>query len=164
MHDIDQLTARFSERYGIPVRLLRAIIEVESAGNPYAMRMEANYRWLWDVRHNAPHRGGPFYAPPGASRPTESYGQRTSWGLMQIMGATAREIGFKGTFLSELCDPETNLQYGCEYLMRLYRRFGNQHGWTGVAAAYNAGSPRMTDGRYVNQEYVDRLIQAGWEE
>jgi soluble lytic murein transglycosylase-like protein len=33
---------------------------------------------------------------------------------MQVMGQTARERGFSGKFLSELCDPATGLDAGCE--------------------------------------------------
>jgi len=33
---------------------------------------------------------------------------------MQVMGQTARERGFTGKFLSELCDPSTGLEAGCE--------------------------------------------------
>ncbi|MGA8268053.1 MAG: lytic transglycosylase domain-containing protein, partial [Candidatus Acidiferrales bacterium] len=45
---------------------------------------------------------------------TEAYSRAISWGLMQVMGQTARERGFAGKFLSELCDPATGLDAGCD--------------------------------------------------
>lgn len=32
------------------------------------------------------------------------------WGVMQVMGGVAREVGFKGSFLTELCDPEVGIE------------------------------------------------------
>ena len=148
----------------LPPHLVRAIISVESSGDPLAIRHEPGYRWLWDVRAARPYRGehDRLPAPPGVSGPTELMQQQTSWGIMQVMGATAREMGFQGKFLSELCEFETGLHYGCLYLDRLRRRFWSRHGWEGVAAAFNAGSPvRNADGRWSNQTYVNRVTNAG---
>jgi soluble lytic murein transglycosylase-like protein len=48
-----------------------------------------------------------------------------SFGLMQVMGEVARERGFKGKFLSALCDPEIGVPIGCEYLKHI---MGNHAG------------------------------------
>ena len=45
--------------------------------------------------------------------------QCTSWGLMGIRGADARKLGFTG-WLTELCDPATNLEWGCRHLKHMY--------------------------------------------
>lgn len=89
----------------------------------------------------------------------ERSGQKMSWGLMQVMGAVAREYGFKGTFLSELCDPHVGLKYGMIHVQTLFKRY-NGH-WPDVIAAYNMGSPRRVDGgAYENQEsYVDVVLR-----
>lgn len=154
----------YASKHGIPEQLLRAIVHVESAGDPWAMRFEPGYRWLWDVRASQPYRGDPqsLPAPAFVSRDTELTGQRTSWGLMQVMGAVARELGYRGRYLSALCDPDMGMEYGCRHLVALHRRFGSQ-GWEAVAAAYNAGSPRRdsSTGRWVNQAYIDRVRHAG---
>ena len=149
---------------GVPVDLVKAIVQVESSGNPWAMRYEPHYRWLYDVENRCAWVGDePFPALRGVSSPTEKIAQATSWGLMQIMGAVAREMGYRKPFLGELLRPSENLEMGCEYLKQLYRRFGSEHGWEGVAAAYNAGSPRRKeDGTWENQQYLDRLREAGW--
>jgi soluble lytic murein transglycosylase-like protein len=81
---------------------------------------------------------------------------------MQVMGATARELGFKGRFFTELCDPMEGLNYGCRYLVRLQREHFDRLGWPGVAAAYNAGTPRrLASGNFANQVYVDKVARAG---
>lgn len=164
---IDEIISNAALRYGIPSQLFHAIIQVESSGLVYATRYEPGYRWLWDVREDRPYEGDPENLPSKSrfcTQATELIGQRTSWGLVQIMGATARELGFQGPFLAGLLDPKTNTNYGAMYLNQLYRRFADEGGWEAVAAAYNAGSPRRNDdGRWINQQYIDRLREAGWE-
>jgi soluble lytic murein transglycosylase-like protein len=57
---------------------------------------------------------------------------------MQIMGETARELGFKGTYLTELCDPIVGLEYGCRKLGACIEK---HPGDTRAALlAYNGGS------------------------
>jgi soluble lytic murein transglycosylase-like protein len=76
------------------------------------------------------------------------------------MGATARDMGFDGSFLTALCDPFTGLEYGCRYLRSLIKRYG----WDQRAgvAAYNAGSAvRKPDGTFKNQDYVDAVAKFG---
>ena len=129
--------------------LVGAVVVTESAGEPCAIRYERGYRYLFQ-----PAR----VKPKGCSTTTEINAQQCSWGLMQIMGATARELGFRG-WLSELCRPEVGLEYGCKYLARQVKRFGSVE--AGVAA-YNMGSPRKgEDGKYLNQEsYVEPVLRS----
>ena len=47
---------------------------------------------------------------------TEARARAFSWGLMQVMGQTAREHGFAESSLASLCDPETALNVGCRVL------------------------------------------------
>jgi soluble lytic murein transglycosylase-like protein len=57
---------------------------------------------------------------------------------MQVMGQLAREHGFTGKFLSELCDPATGIEYGCRVLdMKLEHNSGNM---VTALLAYNGGS------------------------
>ena len=121
--------------------LVAAVIEVESGGNQWAMRYEQHYRYLAVWNTGAPYKGHPldFPKPPGVSRNTELIGQKTSYGLMQIMGAVARERGFRGAFLTELCDPKVGLNYGCRHLALCIREKGGdiEKGllrWNGGAA------------------------------
>lgn len=76
-----------------------AVIEQESAWDPRAMRYESAFR-------------GRYVSPLGLP-PTEEIARSISWGLMQVMGQVAREHGFAGKFLSELCEPEVGIGIGC---------------------------------------------------
>lgn len=167
-------------QFSLPEALVRAICIHEpgesatEAARWCASRFELDYAWLWDCANDKPYphhklrqssacsAPADFSAPKGLilSRHTEFVQQKTSWGPMQVMGAVAREMGFNGYF-PELCSP-LGLYYACKHLRRLADRFLASHGWDGVAAAYNAGSPRKgADGRWVNQGYVDKLRAAG---
>lgn len=124
--------------------LVAAIVSVESNGNPVAMRYEANYRHTLAVHQWA---NSLMITPE-----TEELLQKSSQGLMQVMGALFREMGYRG-YLPVL-DAAENLKYGCKHLRSLFDR-----GYTEeqVVAAYNAGTPRRRGGMYVNQRYVDRV-------
>jgi len=164
------LTQSAAARHNLPPLLVIAIIEQESGGNLWAWNPEPHYRYLWDVRLNrafrtlSPEERASETPPPdfpclAGDRDQEWWGQAASWGLMQVMGAVAREHGYRGAYLPELCDPELNLDYGCRHLVSLRLRFYGAHGWEGVIAAYNAGSPRKTaHGQFENQRYVDEVL------
>lgn len=143
---MQEIIKRISKRYGIPAGLIRAIIEVESSGNTFAMRYEKNYPYLvkpFDKYH--------------WHKATEKEGQKTSWGLMQIMGAVARERGFEGRYLSELTKPELGIKYGCKHLKWNYNRYKD---WSDAISAFNQGSNRKyRDGSYQNQGYVDKVLK-----
>lgn len=83
--------------------LVCAVVEQESNWDQWAMRFE----WAF-MQH--------YVRPLIPEAPTTGeFGRATSWGLMQLLGETAREMGFAGSF-PELCVPEINLTYGCKKL------------------------------------------------
>lgn len=57
-------------------------------------------------------------------------------GLMQLMPATARGIGYKGP-MKALYNPDTNIRYGMKYLGKAYRLSGKST--CGAILKYNAG-------------------------
>lgn len=130
---------------------LVAQVEKESSGNPEAKRWEENYRWFF----------------PRGSQPTgdELAFQKTSWGLLQIMGATARELGYRVPALVWPASPLKNdpviaLDLGCRYLTRQIRRWGTLRD---ALSAYNAGHPTPENfGKYVEPilERADALKEA----
>ena len=143
--ELTTLIKAVASRRSLPWELVYAICQVESSLNPSAIRHEPHYRWL--VGDNE------------TMSPTERQDQMTSWGLMQVMGAVARELGHTGP-LSDLLDPPTGLFYGCLHLRRFRAKYDI---WPDVIAAYNAGSPRRVAGQigpYVNQSYVDKVLAA----
>lgn len=172
VQDYLSLAYAFAATFSLPPQLVAAMMEVESGGNPYAWNPEPRYHYLWDVRAHRPFRvlsGAEISSevPPrdfpclGGDRDQEWWGQKASWGLMQVMGAVAREVGFAEPYLPRLCDPATGLKHGCLHLAQLRDRHFADDGWDGVIAAYNEGSPRKgADGRYLNQVYVDRVRRA----
>lgn len=86
--------------------LVCAVVEQESGWNPWAMRYEPLFfaKYVANLYTN------------NKITASEAYARGFSWGLMQVMGQVAREMGFDGTFLSALCDPEQGLSVGCKLL------------------------------------------------
>lgn len=151
------LVETFAAYCAMPEELVLAIVQVESSGDPWAWNPEPHYRYLVNVRTGQPFRAltplernsetPPKDFPCLAGDPDQEWwGQQASWGLMQLMGACARERGFKGPYLTELCDPAMNLRYGCQHLNFMRRRYFDRHGLAGVLSAWNTGSPQSQTG------------------
>jgi soluble lytic murein transglycosylase-like protein len=82
--------------------------------------------------------------------------QKMSWGLMQIMGFKARELGYEG-YLPMLCLPHVGLEWGCRALEGFLKR--ERGDYFRAVASYNAGSVRYIDGKLVNEEYVLKVAK-----
>lgn len=141
------LIESIAPRHGLDPNLVEAVVLQESAADPWAWNPEPRYHWLWHVRAHKPFRVLSFAesaseAPPAdfpslaGDRDQEWWGQQASWGLMQIMGAVAREHGYMKPFLPSLCDPEANIEIGCAHLAQLMAWAGNP---AKALGAYNAG-------------------------
>ena len=176
MSGLERLAREAAGKYGLDPRLVCALCEVESSWEPRAIRQEVEYPYLYGL---AAGETGVIACIQGAageqlhallreiqsSIATEVVMQKTSWGLMQIMGAVARERGFRG-WLTELCDPTVNLEWGCRHL-RWMIDHNNAYGLPDfrikpedLAAAWNGGTRIVIDGKYKNQSYVDRVVAA----
>lgn len=149
---LDDLIVKVAEKFSLSLKLVRAIVAVESSGNPYATRYEPQFY--------ARYVHGKGHAVFGnCSRSTEEICRAMSWGLMQVIGQTARELGFKEPFLASMCDPEIGLTWGCRYLAKQIVRY---EAIEPAVAAYNAGTARRADdGTWRNQDYVDKIRRAG---
>ena len=184
-----------ARRKGIDPALVCGLCEVESSWEPWAVRYEMGYKWLWgfgDEDDEDIDEGSSGYFVPQATtncgitikypKPQrikdlpeiindkwdgallELVEEQISWGLLQIMGAVARERGLKG-WLTRLLQPEVNLSIGIKHLQWLAAR--EWHG-NDMISAYNQGSPRRHSVRksgaevreYVNQAYVSRVLAA----
>jgi soluble lytic murein transglycosylase-like protein len=104
--EIIDLARQIAREHALDPALVCAVIEQESAWNPWAVRYEPSFL----SRYVAP-----LYTT-GKISATEAYTRAMSWGLMQVMGQVAREFGFKETSLTELCDPATGIEFGCRIL------------------------------------------------
>lgn len=91
--------------------LLLALAEQESSFNTWAMRYEPSFYEHY-VRKNYPTLN------------TEAAARSTSYGLCQVMGEVAREMGFTGPFLTMLCDESTGLDYGARMLHKCITEAG----------------------------------------
>lgn len=106
----------------IELNLLLALCWQESSGNHWAIRYEPGYEYFVQVDKKRPLHDVAQSAQGNRIRAlqilgaTEFHAQSTSYGLLQLMGATARDVGFKGKYLTELCDPEINIAYGSMFL------------------------------------------------
>jgi len=137
----------------IDPNLVLAIIHVESNENSYAVRYEPKfYEWL----------KGRITTENWASIPTKQTELRlraTSFGLMQVLGQVARENGFEGLYLTELCDPEVGIRYGMRVLAKQLRRYASKADPEAYAvSAYNRGSAgKSANGSFHNQYYVNKV-------
>lgn len=148
--------------------LLVAQVTVESGGNPFAWNPEPQYRYFWDVRQRKPFRPldpseiasevppKDFYALDGDAD-QEWWAQQASWGLGQIMGAVARELGFVGVYLTELVDPDLNLRLMC-------KKFAGELQWArgdvrSALASYNGGRKNNAPGGVLrNDAYALKVL------
>jgi len=128
--------------------IICGIIQKESAFNPYTARYEPHYRWLYKPEK--------FYKTYSSSIKTEIVFQKTSWGLMQVMGALARELGYEKPLPFLFVDVEAQLGLGITYFKMLLDRYGNIED---AVSAYNAGYPAKNEaGMYINQNYVSDVL------
>ena len=129
------LAVQTARAYELDPRLVCAVCEQESSFNPFAIRFEPAFLSRYVLPLNLGSR-------------TEETARAFSWGIMQVMGQVAREHGFKGQFLSMLCEPVAGLDIGC----RVLRSKLNSHPSTVTAGllAYNGGG---------NKEYATGVIE-----
>lgn len=86
----------------------------------------------------------------------EAQDRSTSWGLMQIMGQTAIEFGWKGP-LQDLLEPVNGIEWGCRKLAQCFQaamkkpiHMPGPHEYDRLALlAYNGGT---------DKEYPDRVL------
>lgn len=157
-----------ARQYGLDPSIVRALIRVESGGNQWAWNPEPRYRYYWDTIHNKPFRAVTedeirSERPPADFRALsgdpdqEWWAQSASWGLMQVMGAVARELGCTDPYLPILCDHYTNLSWGCMKLARLVK-------WANgdieqALAAYNGGQGGNSTRPFRNAAYANKVIK-----
>ncbi len=114
--------------HGLSPQLVCAVVEQESAWNPWQIRYEPSFMSKYVA---------PLYTA-GKITATEAYARAFSFGVMQVMGQTAREFGFEGVSLAELCDPQVGAEYGCRKLKHLLDRLKGDV--NAALLAYNGGS------------------------
>lgn len=139
-----------SKDFKVDYRLVAAIMNQESAGNPWAIRFEPGARSqvttdYWQIAKKN------LITPD-----TEQLCQMCSFGLGQTMGHVARNMGFSDA-LVRLFEPEISTHYTVLLLAQLAKRFGFLES---VISAYNQGYPRKdASGVLLNYEtYVKPVL------
>lgn len=135
-----------AKHFSLDPDIVEAIVLTESSGRPDAWRYEPNFfaKYVRD-NPNFEHCTG-----------KEKEVLATSWGLMQVMGLVAWELGLKHNIRATLCTIDGGLWYGCMHFARFIKKYGNEND---AIASYNAGSARMKDGQYVNADYVAKVMR-----
>jgi soluble lytic murein transglycosylase-like protein len=101
------LAEEAAHAHGLWSELVCAVIEQESGWDLWAARYEpAFYKRYIE----------PLTAKSTPLPASEARMRAFSWGLMQVMGQVAREHGFLGNSLAQLCDPAVGLDVGCRVL------------------------------------------------
>lgn len=120
LKDLIEAAAR---KYSFDINLIAAMVKQESDGDPLAIRFEPGFfrRYLSGKPLN--DLGGFVPSENRVTRDTERTLRACSFGLMQIMGQVAREIGYSDPSLTRLLIPDINLEWGCKYLSRLRDKF-----------------------------------------
>lgn len=135
----------FANKHTLNPNWIAAVIMTESGGNQWATRFEPGWKYFYESRKDIAHN-------LGITVETETAHQQTSWGLMQVMGAVARENGYFG-YLNAMAEVMCGLKIGCSLLEKHYKKYGDIKD---AVASYNAGSVRKTPGGlYVNQKHVN---------
>ncbi len=151
----------YSTKFGIPVEIICGVISQESGWNTGSMRYEPAFQKRYVDRD--------FPKQDEAWR----HDMATSFGLMQIMGLVAKELGFMGK-PRDLFDPIVGIEWGCRKLASLNKRYPQTP--KDAIAAYNQGNNRWfdkdgdkvhdPDEPYNNQYYVDKVLDyaTAWSE
>lgn len=105
---------RSAEAFNFDPLLLAAIALQESSGNPTAFRYEPAFYSRYIKRYHARDLRGHW--PERSSEAKEKTLRACSFGLMQVMGQVARELGFASDEMFDLFDVRQNLTIACKKL------------------------------------------------
>lgn len=142
---IRDLVDQIAPQFGVDPDVVEAIVWTESSGNPRARRYEPHQ----DRNPDADTAG----VDDGITEDDASYG------LGQIMGYTARRLGFKNKDFSALYDERLSITFLCKLLHLELKAVGGD--LKCALARYNGGprgNPRK-DGTLRNQAYVDKVFR-----
>jgi soluble lytic murein transglycosylase-like protein len=143
-------------QYALPPALIAAVIQEESRFEMWATRVEPRYLRNAKVRREAARWTSSHRSPPTTT--TELHDRSRSYGLMQVMGETAREQGFSAPYLAELYLPKNATLHGAILLRHLLDRYHKDT--LAAISAYNQGSARKQSGVFANARYVYRVVIA----
>lgn len=117
------LAGKYAAKYSLDRAIVCAVCEQESGWNPWSIRYESAFfeRYISSMSLHSD---------------TEARARAFSFGLMQVMGQVARELGFAGASLAQLCDPDIGVDVGCRKLRKCFLDYGEPEV---SLLAYNGG-------------------------
>lgn len=130
-NELIALAVKTAKTLSIDPSLFCGLVETESSWNPHASRFEQGF---FDR----------YIVPLKLTDANEARDRATSFGLTQVLGQTARELGFRESLVL-LCDPEVNLFLGAKKLKKCLDAHAGmvKEG----LLAYNGGSDKGYPGR-----------------
>ena len=146
--EIDRIIEEKAKKYDVRPTLIRGIINAES-GNV-----------IFSVRNDTKALSRQKWAVQSAERlgiDKDKY-KFFSGGLMHPLYLNAVNFGFKGSFY-EFLNPEVNIEIGVKILKGYLRKYKGDV--EDAVSAYNMGSAKKKNGKYVNQDYVDKVMNWG---
>lgn len=145
----DQILAA-SKTHNLDPRLVAAIIQKESAGDTWAIRYEPGWRYDFN--------SGLMAQLQRTTQVTQLQLQKFSYGLMQVMGTVAYELGLRESPIKLCAYPTLGVHFGCMKLKDISKKYTSE---SDTISAYNAGSVVLDkDGVRRNQKsYVDGVEQ-----
>jgi hypothetical protein len=132
------LAQKTAASHGLSPKIFCGLVERESAWDPWKIRYEPKF---YEEYVQKQIDSGALHDE------TEAHARAISWGLCQVMGEDAREMGFTG-HLAQLCDPEVGLEYGARALLHEIGRSGANI--TAALERYNGGG---------NPNYAAEVLQ-----
>lgn len=105
------LAKEIARKHVLDPALICAVVEQESDWITWAIRYEPAFQKR-------------YVEPLKLQNQTEIVARSMSWGLLQLMGQGARELGFSEKMAS-LCDPYVGLEWGCKHFSRKFDAAGS---------------------------------------
>lgn len=129
------IAVTIAKKYGIDAPLVLSVCHHESNWDPWAVRFEPAFfdRYISSMK---------------LLSDTEKTERAFSFGLMQVLGQVAREFGFTGKYLTELCEPAVGIEYGCRKLAKCLK--AHNGAVTDALLSYNGGAYK---------EYPEKVLQ-----
>jgi soluble lytic murein transglycosylase-like protein len=113
------IVKKWADKYSLNVALVCAVVEQETGGtwDAYTTRNEDDFFTRYVAGKEMP-------GDSIRSKSTEARTRAMSFGLMQVIGETAREHGFSDRYLTKLCSYDSGLDLGCRVLRAMIDRAG----------------------------------------
>lgn len=126
------------------VDFLALLLHESAGGDAAAWRYEPGFYKKYLQGRTQQSLGGIWPTADPMAISLEYYHRACSWGHSQVMGQTARELGFKKWTLVELIRPELNIPLGAKYFKRCLEKKGDLFD---ALLCYNGGA----DSEYPNK-------------